>query len=226
LKAIRDYPNPAYVRLLNRYAADGLEITVYVQAVEASPETLSIVQEIGASSVILYEKDLLALFMAAGIESIWWSGVALPSNHPDRPQYQGWPDLRTEQVRQDIADWAVQVPHTDGGLALDYIRWNRVGDGRTSEQVTDLVRRIRENWDKAGDGALSAAVYPYLSQNPDDWGAQSVGQQWDEWLGSGLVDWVYPMAYDSNDIPDLVVGWENYDRQKIIPCLSPIHFAH
>ena len=227
LKSIRDYPDSRYVPLLKKYADKGMEITVYVQDVEPSQETLDLVESMGVSSVILYERDLLTLFKEEGIETYWWSGTAFPPNHTARLQYMDWPDLRSEKVREDIANWVVQIPEVDGGLSLDYIRWNQVGDGRNAEQVTDLLRRIRTNWDMNGNGTLSAAVFPYLGRFPDDGGALSVGQKWDEWLEAGLVDFVYPMAYQSEDIPYYIGEWEEaYDRRKIIPCLSIMDYSN
>jgi hypothetical protein len=223
LKSIQDYPDSRYISLLKNYADGGLEITVYVQQVEPNQDTLALVQSIGASSVILYEKDLLALFKEAGVRTFWWSGVAYPPYHADRLQYMGWPDLRSERVRQDIADWAVQIPEEiDGGLSLDYIRWNEVGNGRNAEQVTDLVQRIRTNWNMMARGTLSAAVYPYLGKDPRYGGALSVGQKWNEWLENDLLDFVYPMAYNSEDIPWHIREWESYDMHRIVPCLSVI----
>ncbi|HDQ70507.1 MAG TPA: hypothetical protein ENN19_00220 [Chloroflexi bacterium] len=224
LEAIRDYPDPGYVPLLKAYANRDLDITVYVQKVEANQETLDLVWAIGASRVILYEVDLLNLFQAAGVKTDWWSGVAYSYNHLKRPQYLGWPDLRGEQMRQELADWAMQMPPITGGLSLDYIRWNKVGDGRTAGQVTDLVQKIRHNWDAAGQGSLSAAVYPYLGASPNYGGALSVGQAWDEWLDDGLLDWVYPMAYDSEHLGSYIKEWAGYDTSKIVPCLSVINF--
>jgi hypothetical protein len=225
LRDIRDYPDPRYVSLLKQYADDGLEITIYVQQIEPEQATLELVQSIGASSVILYESDLLDLFSRAAVTTFWWSGVAYPPNHADYPDYFGWPDLRNEGVRQGIADWASQVPQeVDGGLSLDYIRWNEVGNGRTAEQVTDLLQRIKANWDMVGRGTLSAAVYPYLGKGPENGGALSVGQEWDGWLEQGLLDFVYPMAYISEDIPDHIKEWASYDASRIVPCLSVAHY--
>jgi hypothetical protein len=225
LKAIRDYPDPRYIPLVKQYADRSLEITVYVQDVEVSQSTVELLSKIGGSAVIVHEEKLSDLFHTADIPIFWWSGTAFPDNHRERPQYLGWTDLRGEQVRQDIADWAVQIPRkVDGGLSLDYIRWNKVGAGRNAEQVTDLVQRIRVNWDRVGNGTLSAAVYPYLGQSTRDGGALSVGQKWDEWLENDLLDFVYPMAYDSKDIPWLIVEWKSYDQHRIVPCLSAIDF--
>jgi hypothetical protein len=220
LKAIRGFPDPRYISLLKKYADKGLDITVYVQDIEPSQETLDLAYSIGVSSVIVYEEDLLTLFKDAGMRTHWWSGTAYPPNHTNRLQYMDWPDLRSEEVREDIADWAVQIPDVDGGLSLDYIRWNEVGDGRNAVQVTDLLQRIRANWDVTGNGPLSVAVFPYRGRFPDDGGALSVGQKWDEWLESGLVDFVYPMAYRSEDLPKFIREWDTYDTDKIIPCLS------
>jgi hypothetical protein len=225
LKSIQGYPDPRYVPLLRRYADGGLEITVYVQEVVPDQTTLNLARQIGASSAIVYERDLLSLFKAAEMKTYWWSIVADPLKHPDQPKYMEWIDLRSESVRQDVARWAVQIPQeADGGLSLDYIRWNQVGSGRTADQVTDLVRRIRANWNALGNGPLSAAVYPNLGQDPSDGGALSVGQKWNEWLKDGLLDFAYPMAYESKDIPQLIKEWESYDWHRIIPCLSVIDF--
>jgi hypothetical protein len=224
LKSIHEYPDARYISLLKKYAQNGLQITVYVQDVEPSQDTLDLVHSIGASSVIVYERDLLELFRGAGVKTVWWSGTAYPPNHAARLQYMGWPDLRNEEVREDIANWAVQIPDVDGGLSLDYIRWNEVGDGRNAEQVTDLLRRIRINWDMNGNGPLSVAVFPYLGRYPDDGGALSVGQKWDEWLEDDLVDFVYPMAYNSKDIPAHLKEWETYGTDRVVPCLSVIDF--
>jgi hypothetical protein len=223
LDSIWGYPDSRYIPLLKKYVDSGIEITIYVQEVEPSQQTLNAVQSIGATSVIVYDKNLSALFKNAGMKTFWWSAAAYPPNHKDQPQYLGWPDLRSEQVRRDIADWAVQIPkEVDGGLSLDYIRWNAVGNERTAEQVTDLVQRIRSNWNAMGKGTVSAAVYPYLGAGPNNGGALSVGQKWDEWLRKGLIDFVSPMAYNSQDIPWLIGGWKAYDKGKIIPCLSVV----
>jgi hypothetical protein len=225
LKSIQDYPDPRYIPLLRQYADDGLEITVYVQEVDPDQRTVELVRSVGASSVIVYEEDLLALFNEAGIRAAWWSCVAYPASHADRLKYLGWPDLRSEVVRRDIANWAVRVPDgVDGGLSLDYVRWNEVGGGRTAEQVTDLLRRIDANWRLKGDSPQSAAVYPYLDRWPRSGGALSVGQRWDEWLQYGLVDFVYPMAYISEDIPSHIDEWASYDVSRIVPCLSVANY--
>ncbi len=223
LNSIWGYPDSRYIPLVKKFAESGVEIAIYVQDVESNPQTLNIVQSIGASSVFVNDKTLITLFRNAGIKTFWWSGVAYPPNHKDQPQYLGWPDLRSEQVRRDIADWAVRIPQdVEGGLSLDYIRWNAVGNERTAEQVTDLVQRIRSNWNTVGKGTLSASVYPYLGVNPSDGGALSVGQRWGEWLRNGLLDFVSPMAYDSQDIPYLIGEWKTYDKGKIVPCLSVV----
>jgi hypothetical protein len=225
LQSIRDHPDSRYISFLTKYAEKkDLEITVYVQSVEPDQDTLNLAQSIGASSVIVYDEELVTLFREAGIRTTWWSGTAYPPNHFELQQYMGWPDLRSEQVRQEIADWAVQTPKAEGGLSLDYIRWNEVGNGRNAEQVTDLLRRIRTNWDMNGNGALSAAVFPYLGRSRNDGGALSVGQKWDEWLKDDLVDFVYPMAYNSEDISVHLAEWESYDTHRVVPCLSVIDY--
>lgn len=225
LQSIRNHPDSRYISFLEEYSEKKeLEITVYVQSVEPDQDTLDLVERIGASSVIVYDEQLLTLFREAGIKTTWWAGTAYPPNHFELQQYREWPDLRSEQVRQEIADWVVQAPKAEGGLSLDYIRWNEVGKGRNAEQVTDLLRRIRTNWDMNGSGALSAAVFPFLGRFPDDGGALSVGQKWDEWLEEGLVDFVYPMAYNSESIPIHLEEWESYDAQRVIPCLSVIDY--
>ena len=225
LDSVWGYPDSRYIPLLRIYTENGIELTIYVQYVEPNQQTLSAVQRIGATSVIVYDKNLLTLFRNAGIRTFWWSGVAYPPNHKNRPQYLGWPDLRSEQVRLDIADWTVRIPgEVDGGLSLDYIRWNGVGNERTAEQVTDLVQRIRSNWNAVGKGALSAAVYPYLGANPSYGGALSVGQKWDEWLRDGLLDFVIPMAYDSQSIPRQIREWKLYGTDRILPCLSTVSY--
>ncbi len=224
LKSIGNYPDPRYIALLAQYAAQGTELTVFVQEIAPDQTTLDLVRRIGASSVILYDKDLWALFEESHLKTSWWSGVAFPPRHKERPQYKGWPDLRSDQIRQDIANWAVQTPQVDGGLVLDYIRWNQVGDGRNAEQVVDLVRQIRAKWNSVGSGPLAAAVFPYLGQSPSDGGALSVGQEWNKWLQEGLVDLVYPMAYISQDIPWLIQQWKPYDKHTLVPCLSVIDY--
>ncbi len=226
LQAIRDYPDPAYISFLRQYADKGIEITVYVQDVPADQETINLFRAIGATRAIIYERELLEIFQTTQISVSWWAGVAFPYNHTERPQYMSWPDLRSEQMREELADWAVQIPASvDGGLSLDYIRWNQVGDGRTAEQVTDLVQKIRDRWDQAGHGRLSAAVYPYLGNSPRHGGALSVGQKWNEWLDNGLVDWVYPMAYNSQDLAAHIREWKSYDPTKIVPCLSLMDYS-
>ncbi len=225
LEAIRDYPDPRYVLLLQEYANLGIEITIYVQKIKADQNTLDLVRAIGGSQIIVYEQELLELFRAAGIKTYWWSGVAFPYAHSEQPQYLDWPDLRSEQVRQALADWAVQIPPSiEDGLSLDYIRWNQVGDERTAEQVTDLLRKIRRNWKRVGKGSLSAAVYPYLGASPNHGGALSVGQKWNEWLRDGLVDWVYPMAYNSQYLAEYIEEWQEYEVARIVPCLSVMDY--
>jgi len=224
LKSLRDYPDPRYLTLLTQYAIGGIEFTVFVQDIEPTQETIDLVKRIGITSVILSQKDSAVVFEQAQLRIAWWRGVAYPPNHKTRPQYEGWPDLRSEQVRQDIADWAVQIPSVGDSLVLDYIRWNGIGNGRNAEQVTDLVRRIRAQWGLAEKGTLSAAVFPYLGTGPNDGGALSVGQKWNEWLEDGLLDSVYPMAYISQDIPWLVEQWKPYDKHKLAPCLSVIDY--
>jgi hypothetical protein len=227
LKSLRDYPDSKYIPLLKSYADEGIQITVYVQEMEANEKTLQLAQSIGASAVILYEKDLLTLFKEAGYQTYWWAGVAYPRDHSDLPTYLGWPDLRSAAVRQNIADWVIenyQKADTDGGVSLDYIRWNRVGDGREAEQITDLVQRIRSEWLEVGKGSVTAAVYPYMGKDPSYGGALSVGQQWDQWLKNGLIDVAYPMAYKSQDIPVQLKEWAAYDKQKIVPCLSVMNY--
>ena len=225
LRTIWGYPDSRYIPLLKKYADAGLDITVYVKDVGVDTSTLGVVRSIGASSVIVYEEDLIRLFRDAGIKVEWWSLVGYPDNNMNRPLYMGWPDLRNDQLRQDLAHWAVQVPdQVDGGLSLDYIRWNEVGNGRSADQVTDLVQQIRSNWNALGRGTLSAAVYPYLGDDPSEGGGLSVGQKWNDWLKDDLLDFVYPMAYDSEDIPRLIGVWRAYPKNKIVPCLSVVTY--
>ena len=218
LTGIHQHPDrDAYVQLLRAYADRGWDIAIYAQ--EIDPATaLELVDEIGAPTILVYEREVLQAFAGSDVTVWWWSGAAYPRNHPDRPAYKGWPDLRQEEVRADIAAWIVEtVPsQVDGGLSLDYIRWNEVGAGREAEMVTDLVRRVRAQW----DGPLSAAVYPYIGESPRHGGALSVGQRWDVWLEEDLVDFVYPMAYASEDLPSLIAVWASYEQDSIVPCLS------
>lgn len=221
LISIRDYPDPRYVPLVRGYAERGIEISVYAQYVQGDQAAVDLVQALGASTVIVYDRELLTTFRGAGIRARWWSAVGYPLRHPDVPSYLGWPDLRSEQIRAELASWAATVPaEVDGGLSLDYIRWNEVGAGRDAAQVTDLAQRIRANWNALGRGELSAAVYPYLGESPADGGALAVGQRWNEWLAAGLIDYAYPMAYESDALPHQIEEWATYDRSRIIPCLS------
>lgn len=222
LQGLWEYPDPQYVSLLKQYAERGVKLTIYVQDLSPNQTILDFTRYVGAASVIVYNEDASALFKDAGFKTYWWAGAAYPPNHTDLPQYFAWPDLRSEAVREAIADWAVKVPEgVDGGLSLDYIRWNGVGNGRTADQITDLLLKIRSRWSVVGKGELSAAVYPYLGKNLQDGGALSVGQEWNRWLEEGLVDFVIPMAYQSSDIPWLVSDeWKAYDKNKVVPCLS------
>ncbi len=223
LSGLHQHPTrDLYVRLLRAYADRGWEIAIYVQEIDPAI-ALELVDKIGASSILVYEREMMQAFAGSGIEVWWWSGAAYPRNHPHRPTYRGWPDLRQAAVRTDIAAWIVESapPQIDGGIALDYIRWNEVGEEREAEMVTDLVRRVRLRW----EGPLSAAVYPYVGESPRHGGALSVGQQWDVWLEEDLVDFVYPMAYTSADLPYLIEAWASYEQESIVPCLS-VHDQH
>jgi len=218
LNGISHHPDrDLYIELLREYVGRNWDIALYIQNVDPAT-ALNLVDNIGASSVILYEEEILQAFSGSGIKTWWWSGAAYPVNDLDRPMYRGWSDLRKEEVRAEIADWIVgKVPEQiDGGLSLDYIRWNAVGDGREAYMVTDLVQRVRDQW----QGPLSAAVYPYLGKSPRHGGALSVGQQWNLWLENDLVDFAYPMAYESEDLPAFIEEWKLYAKDKIVPCLS------
>jgi hypothetical protein len=65
-----------------------------------------------------------------------------------------------------------------------YVAWR-------AEEITSLVRRIRELVDRQRPGlTLAVDVFP----NPD-WAYRGVFQDWRRWASEGLVDAVYPMFY-------------------------------
>ena len=221
MKAIRDMDDGELYSFLKSYAARGVEISVFVKDMSAS-EAIDTARRIGATTLITWNRSDADTFSMQGFKTAWWSLVAYPERNQSMPTYMGWPDLRQEQVRRDIAGRVLSEPAlASSGLNLDYIRWNAIGDGRTADQVTDLLRKIRAGWSRAR-GALSVDVYPYLGTGEGDGGAGDVGQPWGRWLSEGLVDKVYPMAYISEDLPWMVPQWAPYGTGRVVPVLSVV----
>lgn len=220
LKSVRDYPDLRYRELLRQTAARGVEIAVYAQELPADRGTVELARAIGARGVIAYEPPLLELFAGAGFRTTWWAIIGYPRAHPDLKTHEGWIDLRDRETRVELARRALALPPSaDGGIALDYIRWNRAGAGRSAEQVTDVVSRIRRRLTARGLGPLAAAVYPYVGKNASYGGSLAVGQEWHLWLRDGLLDFVIPMAYESDDLPRLLGEWRPFG-ERVVPCLS------
>ncbi len=107
-------------------------------------------------------------------------------------QTSGWP-----------TDYAM-----DGRFYDEYNRWR-------SQAITTAVRAVRDSLSKLNKVVeLSAAVLPReVDMN-------NCAQQWDEWLGDGLVDFVVPMNYTLSD-SELVFWGEAQLRlaeMNQIPC--------
>lgn len=86
-------------------------------------------------------------------------------------------------------------------------------------KVTQFVAEIREEMTAYDpDLVLSAAVFRTPTHS------KSVSQAWDEWLTSGLVDFVVPMAYvdTSSDLLPLIAEWQTLPdyEHKVIPGLT------
>jgi hypothetical protein len=113
--------------------------------------------------------------------------------------FQGAEREPTPKERRDaVAEAAEQIArdYEVDGIHLDYVRWSSKSDAeRQPELITAFVRDVSHRVKKARPGILlSAAVFPsYPSCRKD------VGQDWNDWLDYGLVDYVLPMNYTADE---------------------------
>lgn len=223
LKAIRDHPQSTYVQsLIRSYADAGTKLYVYVQNLTANATTLALAQTCGFSGVITYEDAILTLFRNAGMEVFWWANVCYPGVYDyGLSEYGGWPDLTQSSIRQTIANRVVSTANSKGtitGMVLDYIRWNTHGSPRTAAQVTDLVQKIRAQWNKR----LEASVFSYIgAHDGSSGGGGAVCQLWDDWIAAGYYNYYSPMSYNSADLNWLVTTqWNTFPAGIMSPALS------
>jgi uncharacterized lipoprotein YddW (UPF0748 family) len=88
-----------------------------------------------------------------------------------------------------ITAWLEETqPQADRVLTTAALFWNEFRAG----QITQLLREVRQTVEQHGppESALSVAVFPEASGAYLD-----NGQEWQAWVGEGLVDALYPMAY-------------------------------
>ena len=84
-------------------------------------------------------------------------------------------------------DWPVDC-YWGGRYSEEFREWRR-------DQITSLVREIGDAVERARPGtAVSAAVVPDLEE-----ARESCGQDWARWASDGLVDFLAPMDYVSDD---------------------------
>jgi len=113
--------------------------------------------------------------------------------------FQGAEREPTPQSRRDeVAGWAERIArdYEVDGIHLDYVRWSSKSRAeRQPELLTGFVREVSRRVRKARPGILlSAAVFPSYPDCRDD-----VGQDWNDWIDYGLVDYVLPMNYTDSD---------------------------
>ena len=113
--------------------------------------------------------------------------------------FQGAEREPTPQERRDAVAAAAEQIARDyevDGIHLDYVRWSSKSKAeRQPEMITGFVRDVGRRVRKARPGILlSAAVFPsYPSCRKD------VGQDWNDWLDYGLLDYVLPMNYTADE---------------------------
>ena len=115
---------------------------------------------------------------------------------------EGWfLDSGREEVRTELRRFLLELAtrYPVDGVHLDYIRypsgWAPAGG---ADNVTRLVALVRTDLATVRPGAeLSVAVMPVPQI-----AREVFGQDWEAWLGQGLVDAVLPMVY--RDSPDAV----------------------
>lgn len=110
------------------------------------------------------------------------------------PEREPTPQERRDEVAA-VAEMIARDYDVDG-IHLDYVRWsNRSKAERRPELLTAFVRDVRRRVKKARPGILlSAAVFPSYPSCLVD-----VGQDWNEWVDAGLVDYVLPMNYTADE---------------------------
>ncbi len=127
----------------------------------------------------------------------------------------GLPEVH-DHLLNVIGDLLTGYPLLDG-LHLDYVRYpgsrwgyhpisvaayNRSRTGRRiswnqwrMEQVTSFVEKTRELVDSLSPGLVFSAA---VIADPDKAG-KHYAQDWLNWLQQGIIDYAYPMAYESDD---------------------------
>ncbi|MBN1477910.1 family 10 glycosylhydrolase, partial [Candidatus Sumerlaeota bacterium] len=92
------------------------------------------------------------------------------------------------EMGQAVANWPDDC-HGGGVSAEAYRDWR-------AEQITALVRAVREGVDAEGLGVeISAAVF-----NSYPGCQESVGQDWVAWIDEGLLDFICPMDYTDSAV--------------------------
>ena len=113
--------------------------------------------------------------------------------------FQGAEREPTPQSRRDeVAGWAERIArdYEVDGIHLDYVRWSSKSDAeRQPELITAFVRDVGRRIRKVRPGILlTTAVFPSYPDCRDD-----VGQDWNDWLDYGIVDYVLPMNYSGSE---------------------------
>ena len=137
--------------------------------------------------------------------------------------FQGAEREPTPQERRDaVAEAAerIALDYEVDGIHLDYVRWSSKSDAeRQPELVTAFVRDVGRRVRKARPGVLlSAAVFPSYPSCCKD-----VGQDWNDWLDYGLVDYVLPMNYTADE--NKYVGYldqQAKDAKRVAKTISGI----
>lgn len=155
--------------------------------------------------------------VAASGDEVKYSETQFRWSCPNRPEVQ---DYEAAIYQELIDNYPVQGVHLDyirfsNGLcfcdhckedyhkttgrdlgALKFFGWNNP-DAQDMDEwiewrcapITKFVKRIREA-SKKGGKELSAAVFHYYPGNLSD-----IGQDWEAWARTGLLDYVFPMNY-------------------------------
>ena len=103
-------------------------------------------------------------------------------------QQFSYDSITCSRFKQQFGYSPVEVAHNCGSMIwCEWIKWN-------ADQVTALLREIRETIDRSGKNILLGAdVFP-------DYASAQIltGQGWDSWIEEGSVDFVCPMLYTNN----------------------------
>jgi|WetSurMetagenome_2_1015567.scaffolds.fasta_scaffold03427_2 uncharacterized lipoprotein YddW (UPF0748 family) len=103
-------------------------------------------------------------------------------------QVYSYDSATCEVFKKEFQYSPIEVSHDCGSMIwCEWIKWN-------SKQVTTLVTDIRHMIKESGKPVLLGAdVFPDM-ETAD----VLIGQNWEEWISTGLVDFVCPMTYTNN----------------------------